>query len=272
MKHDTTDPSTPRTSHPATPAQSLSRPLGVVLADDGIASVTNAIRWANHVAESRRLPVTVMEFLPATSVPSLIRLSSSAHLLVVSTAHPLRRNRTHRSHGLSTLLTYAASSVAVIPEAHHHRPHAPILVGIQGSSTDERYAIEAAFDAASRCGAPLIAVHCWNEPGALGLPSVNWSPIEWANNREQEREVVAERLAGFQEQYPDVEVRRVIRSDRAGGALIPLARSAQLVVVSGGGQPTRRMLLHNTSLPALLTNSDVPVLVARHPGISPSSQ
>ncbi|WP_082698898.1 universal stress protein [Mycobacterium sp. GA-2829] len=245
-----------------TPAQPSPRTVGVVVADDGTESVMDAMDWAKPLAEIRGLPLTRVKFDPYASVSSVIELSMSAELLVIGTSLHLRHNVTRR-HTLNRLLTYADTNVAVVPQGHRPRRGAPILVAVQGESLAEHYAIGVAFEAASRLKASLTAVHCWDEPGALGFPSMSWSPIEWAHYHETECEMVAERLAGFQPHYPDVVVQRVVRSGRKGSALIPLARSARLVVVSAGG-PSTGTPMRDASPSALLTDADVPILIVRN--------
>jgi len=153
---------------------------------------------------------------------------------------------THRDGSRSAIL---GDDIVVVPANSRRRPNAPVLVAARATASDEHRAIEAAFAAAARLQAPLVAVHCWQEPGALGLPSLNWSPIDWATNREIEREQLSERLAGFRERYPDVEVHRVVRSAPTGSALRPLARTAQLVIVDG----IDRSLLRSAAAPVLIT-------------------
>ena len=60
------------------------------------------------------------------------------------------------------------------------------------------------------------------------VPSLEWSAREGAAE-----EILAERLAGWQERYPDVNVRRLVVWDQAARRLLNESESAQLVVVSG---------------------------------------
>ena len=55
--------------------------------------------------------------------------------------------------------------------------------------------------------------------------------LEWAVVEPKAHEALAERLAGWQERYPDVRVRRVVVFDRPAHHLIGQAETAQLVVV-----------------------------------------
>jgi nucleotide-binding universal stress UspA family protein len=102
-------------------------------------------------------------------------------------------------------------------------------------------------------GVPLYA-------GAY-LPDIDWRPIE-----EQAAEVLAERLAGWQEKYPQVTVRRVIKRDRPSAALRVAARTAQLLVVGSRGRGGFAGLLLGSVSQALIHHAQCPVLVAR-PGV-----
>lgn len=62
----------------------------------------------------------------------------------------------------SSLVRHAHGPVAVIPEEPRpaRPPHAPVVVGIDGSPTSG-LAAEIAFDEASRRGVDLVALHAW---------------------------------------------------------------------------------------------------------------
>jgi nucleotide-binding universal stress UspA family protein len=119
-----------------------------------------------------------------------------------------------------------------------------------------------ACDEASRRGVDLVALHAWTDMGPLDFPSINWAPIEWRNIKVQEEEVLAERLGGWQDRYPDVAVHRIVVCDRPAPRLLGQARAAQLVVVGShgrGGFPG--MLLG--SVRAVVNSAQTPVIVAR---------
>jgi nucleotide-binding universal stress UspA family protein len=87
---------------------------------------------------------------------------------------------------------------------------------------------------------------------------------ETAAAREQvEQELLAQRLAGWQEKYPDVKVRRVLAQGRPDEQLLEHAAGAQLVVVgSRGAGGFSGMLLGSTSQ-ALIRHATCPLLVVR---------
>jgi nucleotide-binding universal stress UspA family protein len=141
-------------------------------------------------------------------------------------------------------------------------PNVPVVVGIDGSPTSE-LATEIAFDEASRRGTELVALHAWSDMGALDFASMNWAPIEWRNIKEQEEEVLAERLGGWQERYPDVVVRKVVVCDRPGPRLLEQAQHAQLVVVGSHGRGGFPGMLLGSVSSAVVHSARIPVIVAR---------
>jgi hypothetical protein len=60
-----------------------------------------------------------------------------------------------------------------------------------------------AFEEAAARRAPLVAVHVWWD---LLLDPVTLPSLDWDGMARQERAQLAERLAGWQEKYPDVAV------------------------------------------------------------------
>jgi len=87
--------------------------------------------------------------------------------------------------------------------------------------------------------------------------------VDWVEYEQEGHEILAERLAGWQEQYPDVSVRRRIVCDRAAHWLIDEAARAQLVVLGSRGRGGfTRMLLGSVST-AVAESSMTPVIVVR---------
>jgi nucleotide-binding universal stress UspA family protein len=136
----------------------------------------------------------------------------------------------------------------------------PVVVGVDGSELSEA-AVAFAFDAASRRGVPLVAVHAWwDQVLDRVVPLLDWDLIET-----EEREVLAERLAGWGAKYPDVAVERLVTPDRPARALVEESRSAQLVVVGSHGRGAAAGLLLGSVSHAVLHRAHCSVAVVRPP-------
>jgi nucleotide-binding universal stress UspA family protein len=77
--------------------------------------------------------------------------------------------------------------------------------------------------------------------------------------------VLAERLAGWGEKYPDVRVQRVVTRDRPARALVDESRRAQLVVVGSRGRGAAAGLLLGSVSHAVLYRAHCSVAVVRPP-------
>ena len=141
-------------------------------------------------------------------------------------------------------------------------PEGPVVVGVDGSPTSEA-AVGFAYEAAATRGVPLVAVHAWSDLMAdpTFAPLLDWDALE-----AEEREVLAERLAGWGEKFPDVEVQRLVRHDRPARALLAQAAGAQLVVVGTRGRGGVAGLLLGSVSHSLLHHAPCPVAVVRPAG------
>ncbi|MFD3810289.1 universal stress protein [Rhodococcus sp. NPDC058639] len=137
----------------------------------------------------------------------------------------------------------------------------PIVVGVDGSELSAA-AVRYAFQVASFLGAPLTAVHSWIGDAALGVGATA-ALIDWDAVAESESAVLAEALAGLQEEYPDVEVQRVLDRGPAARVLLRHLGDAQLAVVGSHGRGQFRAALLGSTSQNLLHKAPCPVLVAR---------
>ncbi|HEY2058584.1 universal stress protein [Amycolatopsis sp. NBC_01480] len=163
------------------------------------------------------------------------------------------------------LAAHAPCPVAVI------RPHVgddeaptegPVVVGVDGTPLSEG-AIATAFEEASWRQAPLIAVHSWHE----AFLSEVFEERRWTMDREavkqEEHELLAQRLAGWQEKFPDVTVERVVEAGRPAERLLDLADRAQLLVVGSRGRGGLSGLALGSTSQALISYALCPVVIAR---------
>jgi len=78
-----------------------------------------------------------------------------------------------------------------------------------------------------------------------------------------ERLILAERLAGWSDKYPDVTVYREITQRGPGPALVEASRDVQLVVVGSRGRGGFHGLLLGSTSQQLIYHAACPVMVVR---------
>ncbi|WP_068161834.1 universal stress protein [Rhodococcus phenolicus] len=138
----------------------------------------------------------------------------------------------------------------------------PIVVGVDGSELSST-AVSYAFRLADTLGVPLVAAHSWIGDAALGTGATA-TLVDWEAVREAETAVFSEALAGKQDEYPDVEVRRVVERGPAPKVLLGQLDDAQLVVVGSHGRGQFAAALLGSTSQNLLHKAPCPVLIARN--------
>jgi nucleotide-binding universal stress UspA family protein len=200
------------------------------------------------------------DMVSGPAVPVLADLSSSAQMIVVGC----------RGHGalargllgsISTgLAHHAHCPVAIIHDEDPlmaHPSKAPVVVGVDGSPASEN-AVAIAFEQASFRGVDLLAVHAWSDTGVFEFPGADWSTLQAAGEQ-----TLSERLAGWQERYPDVLVRRVVVADKPAHQLLEQAESAQLLVVGSRGRGGIAGMLLGSVSTSVLHGARMPVIIVR---------
>jgi len=197
------------------------------------------------------------EVVYAPSASTLVELSNNSQMVVVGCRGQGGLQRVLLGSISTALAHHAHCPVAVIHDEAVAGSDAPVVVGIDGSPASE-LATAIAFDEASWRGVELVALHAWSDAESSELPTPQWSVV--CPGAEEE---LAERLAGWQERYPDVRVRRVVVMDQPARHLLIEAGAAQLVVVGSHGRGGfARMLLGSVGT-AVVHAARVPVIVAR---------
>ncbi len=224
--------------------------------------VEDARSIADDAAPDHGAVPIITEVRSGPIVPTLLGLSANAEMVVVGCRGESPMSRTLLGSVSTGIVHHAHCPVAVIHAEHQPPAQAPVVVGIDGSPASES-ATAIAFDEAARRGVGLVALHAWTDMGPLGFPSPGWAPIEWANLKVEEEEVLAERMAGWQERYPDVDVHRVVMCDRPAQRLLEHAAAAQLIVVGSRGRGGFDGMLLGSVGTAIVQSAQIPVIVAR---------
>lgn len=157
------------------------------------------------------------------------------------------------------LLHHARCPVIVAREGVVRRPdrNLPVLLGIDGSPASEA-ATAFAFEEASRRGVELVALHAWSDVAVFPILGMDWHTYE-----QQGHEVLGERLAGWQEAYPDVRISRRIVCDKPARWLIDESKHAQLVVVGSRGRGGISSMLLGSVSTAVAESATTRVAVVR---------
>jgi nucleotide-binding universal stress UspA family protein len=165
-------------------------------------------------------------------VDGLLALSADAALIVIG-----RRGMS----GLPGLLLGSTAGavaqnadcpVIALPDDRGESPaqRHSVVAGVEGRPGDEEVLGFAVAEAAAR-GTGLTAVHAWRDitleaaVGGFG-PLVDWSGV-----KDEERRQLAEAVAGWRAEEPDVPIHEVVVRDRPAGALITASTTAELLVV-----------------------------------------
>lgn len=233
--------------------------LREVIEDNATTFVHEAVTVAEEAAPGLN-PESELHRGPAAAI--LREVSREAALLVLG------------SRGLGGFSGLLAGSVTVAMAAHGHcpvvvvredqpDPNGPVVVGVDGSPAGMS-AVALAFEEASVHGCGLVAVHAWTDMVVPITPNgAHYPELDWTGHAERATELVAERLAGWQEQYPDVKVQRVVEYDRPAHALISVAKGAQLLVVGSRGRGGFSGLTLGSVSQAMIHHAPCPVLIAR---------
>ncbi|MBW0011732.1 universal stress protein [Mycobacterium sp.] len=228
---------------------------GVLICVDGSAASDAAVAWGAREAVMRRLPITLMHAVPPVIV------GWPAGQLYVAMPKWQKDNGQHVTDQARKVLRASVGESEppeIRTEMVYPDSNAPVLLGIDGSPASEA-ATALAFDEASRRGVGLLALHVWSDVGVFPVFGMDW------RDREREgQEILAERLAGWQERYPDVPVERLLFCDKPSQWLLKESERAQLVVVGSHGRGGFPGMLMGSVSSAVAHAAQVPVIVVRN--------
>lgn len=188
----------------------------------------------------------------------LVELSARAHSLVVGRSSYGPVAGSLLGSVASQVVTHAQCPVVVV----HGVTDDPagrtgVAVAVDGSAGSE-LALAEAFEQASVRGVHLHAIHAWWTRATAGqLPDTQSEQVT------QHQLLLAEAMAGWSEQYPDVEVRVSLPVGPTVRAITDAARGAELLVVGSRGHGGFRNLLLGSVSHGVVGHADCTVLVVR---------
>lgn len=223
----------------------------------GATVINQAEQLARRTAPDVRVSTVMAGESPANL---LVDHSAEAYAIVLGSTGSAGTLE-HLGSTLLAVSSHAHGAVVVVPDDYSEadRTGGPVVVGIDGSPISEP-AIAAAFGEAAERDAELVAVHVFSDWdfghfAGMGVPL----PDDAAE--EAEAAILAERLAGWQEKYPDVPIVRKTYVSAPAGRLREWSKTAQLVVVGSHGRGGFRGLLFGSTSNYLVQHTSCPVMV-----------
>lgn len=229
---------------------------------EGLRQIAHGVRKDAADRASRanpELPITWDEpdFGPA---PALVLASKTAATVVVG-ARGLSAARGVLVGSISTqVATHAHCPVVVVHDMPTPAPDAPVVVGVDGSPVSTN-AIAYAYEQASSRGVGLTVVHAWWLEYIDGVAAAAIWTVDWQQFAEEEQALVSESLAGWQDKYPDVVVRRHSVRGLPVDALVRQSEKACLVVVGTRGRGGFAGLLLGSVSQGVMHRSHCPVAI-----------
>lgn len=190
----------------------------------------------------------------------LVHRSDDAHMVVVG------------SHGAGGLTGFLLGSVSRQIATHSScptvvvRPPAEgakdVVVGVDGSPHSLK-ALEWAFEQASYMGCGLHVLHSWEIPPTWSMVEVpTYEPeVLIRDYGNSELRQTSEAMAGFREDFPDVQVRQEVVKGSPVKSLLKASETAQLLVVGSRGLGGFRGLLLGSVSHAVVHRAACPVAV-----------
>ena len=211
---------------------------------------------------------------PELTVTGQTREGSAAAVLVEASATAGTVVAGARGHGAfasvlvgsvsEQVATHAQCPVVVVrPESLERGSEAGRIVAGLDASERSVAALSYAYAQASSREVGLTVVHSWwwEEPGGFGA-GATWEG-DWTAVSDQETAMVGELLAGWHDQYPDVELRRHLVRGHPVGTLVEESRGAEMLVIGSRGRGGFKGLLLGSVSRRLLHGASCPVAVVR---------
>jgi nucleotide-binding universal stress UspA family protein len=224
----------------------------------GVHAIEAAHRRALAVAPGQAVDQALVRTTPTRAI---VNASRCASMVVLGRHH--RHGALPLFSGSISVAVAAKAKVPVLTIPDDWTPdgsQAAIVVGTDGSDAAHD-ALRFAFEAAQARRAPLVVVRVWETPldWHEQIEALDDAVLDW---REQAERELAEALAGWAADYPDVAVSRQVERGRwAAVVLVGVAAGAGLLVVGARGSGGIRGLDIGGTARSALAHAVCPVVV-----------
>jgi len=211
--------------------------IGVGYAINGLRQLADGVRKDSVTRARKANPELVVTWGEPASrpAPALVEASERADTVVVGARGMSAARGVFMGSVSVQVAAHARCPVVIVHDTPPQAAGAPVVVGVDGSDVSSS-AIAYAYEQASSRGVGLTVVHAWwLDHVEDAAASAIWT-VDWQTFAQEEQALVAQSLAGWQEKYPDVKVRRHSVRGLPVEALIRQSANACLVVVGTRGR------------------------------------
>ena len=227
------------------------------------AKLDTAVEIAHEIAPDITVTQNMVEGSP---IDALLEASKSALMIVMGSRGLGGLSGMVMGSVSAAVVSHAACPVVVVREDNaltEANKYGPVVVGVDGSEISDS-ATHLAFEEADARKCSLVAVHTWMDMQVqASLAGLAAAQQQWETVEQEQHVLLSERLAGFTEEFPNVEVEKVVTRDRPVRALTDAAQNAQLLVVGSHGRGGFKGMLLGSTSRALLQAAPCPMMVVR---------
>ncbi len=245
--------------------------LGMGYAINGLRQLADRVRKDAVTLARRANPELVITWSqPACRpAPALLEAAALADTVIVGARGMSAARGVFMGSVSVQVAAHASCPVVIVHDTPAPDAGSPVVVGVDGSDASSS-AIAYAYEQASARGVGLTVVHAWwldHVEGAAA--SASWT-VDWQTFAQEEQTLVSESLAGWQEKYPEVTVRRHSVRGLPVEALIRQSANACLVVVGTRGRGGFGGLLLGSVSQGVMHRAKCPVAIVHGPKGSPT--
>lgn len=236
--------------------------IRVLIHRTAVEFLSEAVEVARKVDPGLPVDTAIVE---EQTVSALVEESERAFMVVLGSRGEGGVERLLLGSTAVGLAAHGRCPVAVVRGAEIGAPPpttGPVVVGVDGSPLSAA-AVGLAVEEAVAREVPLLAVHAWD--ARITDPAYLAGRIEQDEvpAAQPERELLAERVAGWRGEYPDLPIEQVLVHDHPAQGILHHAEKAQLVVLGSRGRGGFTGMLLGSTSQAVLRHATCPVLVVR---------